>query len=329
MPRGVRISVLVAVLVAALPGSARADGPRIGVSATPACRAAASELESRVERALDGAHATELEATVTIEPNAAGYRAVVATRHGPRHAGTTAISAPTCEEAVDAAIEVLSLALREDRPEGAAAPRPPEPGPPVVAAAAGFEPSIPVMVRPSKRVDRGEPRRAEPSGASAASTRVSLATGAELGTLPDPTLIVSGAVARSLSLVDVRAVLRYGLPTVHETVETGFTESVRREFAALELRACRGTGATVRVSLCAGGEVGFVRATHRLDTGAQDSDETTTAPRVAGTLAAQFSHAGGLIEPELELAGAAVAYGGDPAASWLAVRVTAGAAVAF
>jgi hypothetical protein len=306
---------------------ARAEAPRIDVRAPAVCGTPASELEPRVERALDGARAPERYATVSIEPTATGFRAVVTTRDRASGAGTTAIAAPTCDEVVDAAVEVLSFALREE-PAGSSPP-PLEPaGPPEDAP--GSSPEAPfVDVRRSTRVDRGERRPAKSAVEAGPRTRVSVAAGPDFGTLPDPTLIVSGRFSRSLPVLEVQAVARYGLPTVHETVETDFTESVRRDFATLELRACRGAGATVRVSACAGGEVGVARATHELDTGGRSRDEKTTTPRVAGTFAAQFSHPGGRIEPELELAGAAVAAGRDSEAPWLAVRITAGAALAF
>ena len=73
-----------------------------------------------------------------------------------------------------------------------------------------------------------------------------------------------------------------------------------------------------------------VRVVRRLRTeDGSDSDEDSVTPRLSGTLAALFAHRGGAVEPELELGGAAVALGKEAGAPWLAIRVAAGAAVAF
>ena len=142
-------------------------------------------------------------------------------------------------------------------------------------------------------------------------------------------MTVSAAIARSFSRIDLRAVVRYGLPIADETVETESTESRRSDFGAFELRACRGQGRAVRVSACAGAELGAVRVASRLRADGADIDEDVLSPRLSGVVAALVSHRGGLIEPEIELGGAAVAFGRDTGRSWLVVRVAAGAALAF
>jgi hypothetical protein len=143
-------------------------------------------------------------------------------------------------------------------------------------------------------------------------------------------MTLSGAVAHSFRLFELGAVVRYGFPTADETIEEGFSESERRDFGALELRACRGAGQAVRVSACAGTELGAVRELHQSrGTNGDEVDEDSVSTRVSGTLAARIAHRGGFIEPELELAGAAVAIGREPGAPWLVLRVAAGAALAF
>jgi predicted PhzF superfamily epimerase YddE/YHI9 len=147
--------------------------------------------------------------------------------------------------------------------------------------------------------------------------------------LPSPTLVVSGGFARSFSALEVRGLARYGLPIVEETTETGYSESVRRDFGALELRACYGIGADVRLSACAGGELGAVRISRRVAENGIDVDEDGVTPRLSGVLSALLRHQGGVVEPELEVSGSALAAGGQEAASRVALRVSAGAAVEF
>jgi hypothetical protein len=177
--------------------------------------------------------------------------------------------------------------------------------------------------------DEGPSAPIESSSSSSASSRASLSTGIDAGTLPSPTLVVAGAFARSFSAFEVRALARYGLPSVNETTETGFYASERRDFGALELRACYGVGADVRLSACTGGELGAVRVTRRVEEAGSDVDEDAVTPRLSGVLAAFVRHQGGTVQPELEVSGSAVALGRAESASFLALRVAAGAAVEF
>jgi hypothetical protein len=179
---------------------------------------------------------------------------------------------------------------------------------------------------PADRAAAAEDARSNALG----STRASVAVGADQGTLRQPTAIVSAGVSRSLSAVEVRGLVRYGLPTSSETVETELTESVQSDFGALDLAACYGAGASFRASACAGAEAGAVRTVRRLDTReGTDVDEDAVTPRLSGTLGALFSHRGGIVEPEVELEAVAAVVGRDEGASWLAVRVLAGVALEF
>jgi hypothetical protein len=296
---------------------------------TPACVAAARELEPRIEATLVGALQGQLEASVTIDAVEAGYHLTISLRDAARERGATTIETPTCEEAVDAAVVVLALAYGEIGN--------PETTPPASAPSQAMPERSPVLTRPTTQSDtlrtHDDPRAARDHttvNGTERQTRLTLVTGVDRGTLPGPTLTLAGAVTRSFGALELAAVARYGLPIAEELVETGFSESQRHDFGGLELRACRGLGQATRLSACAGTEVGAVRARRsRLAEDGSELDSDQISPRLSGTLAALVARRGGLIEPALELAGAAVAVGRPAGAPWLSVRVAAGAAIAF
>jgi hypothetical protein len=265
---------------------------------------------------------------VSIRDDDGGYRMTLVTRDGSPERGEKVILAATCDEAVDAAVVVLGFGTSEAFDEasipGASttpgmAPAPaisPAPAPPLVRNGATAAPK-----------DEGAKRVESSSGST--SSRASLSTGLDAGTLPSPTLVVSGGMGRSFSAFEVRGVARYGLPIVEETTETGFSESVRRDFGALELLACYGIGGDVRLLACSGGELGVLRVTHRMEGGGTDVDEDEVVPRLAGVFSALVRHQGGAVQPELEVSGSAVAVGRQESASLVALRVSAGATVEF
>jgi hypothetical protein len=207
------------VSVVVLRAAAGAEPVLIEQQVAPACVAAAGELEARVARALGEASPKGLAASVVIEAVGGGFRATMALRDAEQARGTTAIEAPTCDEAVDAAAVVLALALGEvKRPEASQPTAPeelPEPRPSVSSAAAPARPDP----------DAAAVERA-PSSSSEPAMRLALATGVERGTLPRPTLVLAGAWARSFGGVELAAVARYGLPTAEERTETAFSESL-------------------------------------------------------------------------------------------------------
>jgi hypothetical protein len=338
--------VLLGIAAGLFAARARAGGLSVESRIAPAYVAPARELEPRLERALQGSRAAELSASVAIDDGGSGYRVTIGLLDGRKRGGTTVIVAPTCEEAVDAAVVVLALAFGgrfvpegvDPSPSAAAsiesesrpAAPPAEPPGDSPAFASPLEPTGVELLAPAASARPG--REAQRDGASLTSeraTRVALATGIDSGSLAQRTMMVSAAVGRSFSGIDLRAVLRYGLPTADETVETESMKSHRSDFGAFELRACRGQGRAVRVSACAGAELGAVRVASRLRAEDAEVDEDRLSPRLSGVLAAVVAHRGGLIEPEIELGGAAVAFGRDAGDPWLVVRVAAGAAVAF
>ena len=338
MRRDARVSLLFGLAAAAFAVPARAE-PVLLVETrlAPACEPLAPELERRLALALDGKPTSALAASVSIQTTESGYLVTIATRDGAKGGGTTRIAAPSCDEAVDAAVEVLALAFGE-RVAEASSPAPTgtvssesESSSAAVAPRESTSRAVFESMAPSpKRVERGVQSDADRSSVTAASTRVSLAAGADMGTLPDPALMVAARFAHSLSVLELGGAVRYAPPTTNETVESGSAETVQRDFGAMELRACVGTRDRFRLSACTGAEVGALRVVRRLRTDdGTDSDVDSVTPRLSGTLAALLAHRGGVIEPELELGGAAVALGRETGASWLAIRVAAGAAVAF
>jgi hypothetical protein len=332
--------LLGALLLVALP--ARAGSPRLEIEAAEECEGHVPELRARLERALAEAGAESFSASVSIAPSNGGYRVVLRTPAATA-LSEKVIAAPSCDEAAGVAVVVLSLAARaEARPEPlapapVAAPRAASSPIALSSLPAAAPPSAPrTRARAAERSlpsdafadERAEAALAAPAGADA--TRLSLATGADAGTLPRPTLYVAAGAGRSFSALEVRGLLRYGLPTIEEDEDGGSSESHRSDFAALELRACYGTATKLRVQACSGAELGAVRSRHRVEqAGALDVDEDTLNPRLSGVLAAVVAHRGGMIQPELEVSGSAVAAGREPGDSWLVLRVAAGAAVAF
>lgn len=296
---------------------------------TPACVVAARELGPRIEAVLAGALQSQVEASVAIDALGAGYRVTIGLRDTVQERGATTLETPTCEEAVDAAVVVLALAYGETRSPEATQPTPARPMPERSSAEPEPEPRTPsdtLFTPPDPRAVRDH----VPVKGTERQTRLTLATGVDQGTLPGPTLTLAGVVARSFGGFELAAVARYGLPVAEELVETGFSESQRHDFGGLELRACRGLGRAVRVSACAGTEIGAVRARRSQQVAdGSEVDVDHISSRVSGTLTALLARRGGFIEPGLELGGAAVALGRSAGAPWLAVRVAAGAAIAF
>lgn len=245
--------------------------------------------------------------------------------------GNTALVVSSCEEAVDVAVVVLSLAFSSEVTDGApgavpeansdAPPHAELPSPPRRAMVTSFSPPS-----PGRDVQRAEARSPDLSR----STQLALAGGVDVGTLPTATALVAGSVTHFWSALGIRGALRYGFPSEHERVETTLQQSVRHDFAELGLGACYGVGADVRLAACAGSELGVVRAARRLEVeGATDVDEDEVVPRVSAMLAAVFSARTGRVRPELELSGSALVLGRRTGTGPVAFRAAAGAALDF
>jgi hypothetical protein len=313
------------------------------VEAKGVCAEAVPELASRLERLLARSAAEGLRTSVTLERAGAGYRLTLGTTRAAAPPAETVLVAPTCEEAADAALVVLALALgvevpaeTSDAPAERAAPSlPAQPEAPDVRTFGAERPPAPErearkQSAPPLAVLGGERSRVRVADPGDAAVRVSLATGVDAGTLSLPTLYAAAGVSRSLSALELRGLVRYGFPAVEENEDAGVSEAERSDFGALELRSCYGTTGKLRLAACGGGELGVLRSSRRLEREAGvDEDEDGVSARLSGVLAAVVSHRGGAVQPELEFSGSGVALGRDEGASWLVLRVSAGAAVEF
>lgn len=322
--RRLRTALAAGLTTLALAAPLRAE-PRIAIDA-----GVCEDAMTRVERHLAGLDpnaSSSLDAAVTFESVEAGIRVTVATRENGVERGESVLLVANCDEAVDATVVVLSLAFSAPssaevtNAEAAPSERAPD-------ASERDDNATPVrFVAPSPRVD--EPPAGRDTDRASHVTRVSLAGGVDRGTLPATAAFVSGGVTLLGPWLDVRGWLRYGLPTADERVETDLRESVRRDFGALGLGICRGAGVTLRLTLCAGGELGLVRTSRSVALQGASVDEDEHSARLSGVLAALFSLRQGPLRPELEVSGAALALGGSERASRLAFRAAAGAAVDF
>jgi hypothetical protein len=315
----------------------------IAIRTAPVCQAAAANLERRVADTFIGRRAVGLRATVDIGERGAGYALTVEVRRGPLLVGHSSLVTPSCDEAVDAAVLVLALALGEST--GARGESPSDTAtratsaPPAVERRALTTPIAPHLPRAGARralfpnasaergadgLGRGTARRPE-DGAM----RLSFMTGVDAGTLPATTAYVGLGMAWMSAALELRGAARYGLPKVEETADGARIERARHEFGAVDARGCYGVGTSWRLSSCVGSELGFVRREHRRAQRGVDSDTDAVAPRLSGVAAVSVAHTNGLIQPELELSTLAVALGRQEHAPWLAMRVGAGLAVQF
>jgi hypothetical protein len=309
-----------------------------GARATPAafielestCPITAEALEQRVTAALLGERDPALAAAITIRETKRGYEVALRTRRGGTTLATKVLAAPSCEEAAQAATVVLALAF------GAAAPPSSTPAARAVEPAPTAAPVWPrVVVEP--RVDRHSQPQPQLRPQARDSLRLALSAGVDSATLPTSTAYLAAGLSRSFAKLELYGALRCGAPHVDENVSDAVSERTRLDFGALELGACYGFGRDIRVSACAGSELGVVRIaqSQRLANGPAQETELTR-PRLSGVLTALLAYRGSVIEPQLELAGVVLATesrnGSSPGAAERAsvgLRAGLGAAVAF
>lgn len=321
--------------------------PSIAVDAPDDC-SAALRLADRVREALIGEPAADLQASVTIEQRDGLHQATVRTTRGAAELGVKVVSAPTCDEAVDAAVVVLAMALakqsRSDAPapiDPASEPAPPSPSaspeppashsPPAPSSSPSPAPS-PTWSPPrfQRTADPRTPDRPSPAPTTSRTRRTAVAIlgGIDVGTVDQAALYVGARVSTEVGPLELRGTARYGLPRAEEEDNAGVVTERRVDFGAFDADACYGRGAAWHAGLCAGAEVGVVRDARR--SGAEGNVEDTDAaePRLAGTLAARVGYRAGMLQPELEVAGAAAALA-PAGASRFAVRAGLGLGVQF
>jgi hypothetical protein len=325
-----RVALLASLATAALVRQAHAQ-PRLDVKAST-CKARAREVERRLLSVVD-AQSSALAASVTFDEAGDGVRVSVATRENFAAQGETVLVVPTCDEAIDAAVVVLSLAFSAelvDEPASGGGETTRHEGP------RGESQPVPeqeVELRfaaPSPRRDES-PAGVPPRVISAGSAHLTLAGGVDAGTLPTPAVFVALGLAHSWSRVEVRSSLRYGLLTQDERVETGFSESVQRDFGSVGISVCYGVGANFRLSGCTGGEFGVLRLGRKIevDGAAPRRHQDELSPRLSGVFGGILSARHGRLRPELELSGSVLALGRRDGTSPVALRAAAGAAVDF
>lgn len=264
---------------------------------------------------LAGARPGAARARIVTEPADGGFLLSIELEIGAAQRGTKAAVVPSCEEALDAAVLVLAVAVGET----------PEP----VAEAPAIAPSPVSITVPARAVpsDR-EPTTSLRDTSQRLSAGIVVLGGVDANTLAHATPYVGAAVALLSMPIELRAAFRYGLRREDETRETDAIERTSAEFGALELSACRGVGSEVRLSLCAGGELGVVHAERQRTQGADSVDVDESVPRVAGVLTGWVARQVGAVRLELEVAGSAVAYGPE-GASRASLRLGAGAGTQF
>lgn len=283
------------------------------------CPARASDVASRVEGELIGSRPASARARVGIEATDAGYRVSVRAERAGKALGLKHVVATTCDEAVEAAVLVLAIALTQpERELGPVAPAPSEPTPELVFVEHALPPSL------------EHDRAAEADNASAPTRgrRLGMLVGVETGTVPGAAPYLGVSFALPVEAWELWSALRYGLPREEAAVETASSEQTRRDFGALELSLCRGIGVAWRLSLCAGGEFGVVRIEHTRRDAEVEIDTNEERARLAAVGTTRLTGRAGMLRPELQFS-AAAASEGPGAAPRLSLRLGAGVAVQF
>jgi hypothetical protein len=285
---------------------AYAESPR-WLSLSGPCPASAEEVARRVDDALVGSRPQSASASIDIGDSEAGLEVLIRLRRSETELGVKTLIVPSCDEALDAAVLIVAVAVGETSSAslGTSRSRSPRAAPTNESPASPARPGV-----------HQEPSRDLPAAETREKNRASawLLGGADVGTLPQPMPYVGAAVALQWLPVELRAAFRYGLPREEATEDSGASERTSSGFAALELTGCRGTGSQIRWALCAGAEFGVVRTEQIRSEGGDRVDIDERAPRLAGVLASRVGSELGGVRVELELAGfaAAVRPGGAP-----------------
>lgn len=282
------------------------------------CPASAAEVARRVDAELIGSRPAGAGARIGIDSAEAGYQVTLRAARAGKALGVKHLVAPSCDEAVDAAVLVLAIALTEPELE--------------IGYADSSAQALPEFVRaaPPALPERDEPARAAAAADNAASDirRVGMLFGIETGIASQPTPYLGASFAVPVHSWELWSGLRYGLPAEEESVDASSSEQSRRDFGAVGLSLCRGVGAEWRLSACAGGEFGVVRTERVRRDGDVEVDTDEARPRLAGVGTARLAGRVGRVRPELEFSAAAASWGPDTAPH-LSLRLGAGVAVQF
>lgn len=298
------------------------------------CPASAAEVARRVDAELIGSRPTGARARVSIDAVTAGYGVTLQAARAGKDLGGKHLVAPSCDEAVDAAVLVLAIALTEPEPEVSEVLEVLEvPEVPVeegrTASSEARSPSSELaFVVPSGTPQHDEPVSTEDESAASHGPRAGVLFGIETGIAPQPTPYLGASFALPFDSWELWSAVRYGLPTEEASVEASTSEELRRDFGAIGLSLCRGVGAAWRFSLCAGGEFGVRRVDHTRRDDSVEVDSHEDRARLAAVGAARFSGRVGSVRPELDFSAAAASWG-PGAPPELSLRLGAGVAVQF
>jgi hypothetical protein len=268
--------------------TARSDAPWLTVRGGADCSVRGEDLAARVSAAVAGTRNPLLRADVDLT-GPGPITAFVRLREGSRVLGSKTLALRSCDEARDAVVAVLALALssvRAESPreteqpsaavepaESRAAPVPPLEAAPVPARAERAHPEA--VPRPDDSA--GDPRRAR-------SVRLLATFGLDVGTLTHPTLLVAGGTALALGRAELRAIGRYGVPSTTEEQDVDL-ERLRVDFGAAALDACWGLDRARWLSACGGVELSLVRSVHTRQAAGQVNGEDVRVAAAFGPLA--------------------------------------------
>jgi hypothetical protein len=272
----------------------------LAVAADSQCEVEVEPLLARVLEAVAGEPNQSLRVQVRFDDADGGTRATVRTFSDFSETGRKSLVAPTCDEALDAVVAVVALAL-SSAPDGAAEvvdPRAHETNARRLPHTTRH--AVPV-VRPLKAAEPDD--RGVPSEADGQSTRrVSLAAAADRGTMADPVGLVGLGGALLLGPGELRATAWYG-PGERLEVQ-GAQQSMTRasDFASATLDYCYTMDADRWVSACGGFEVGGIRFVESESFSDGTSARSSgVAPSFGTTASAVFGYRVSTVQPELVL----------------------------
>jgi hypothetical protein len=309
-----------------LPRPARADVPWLSFRGSAGCSVERDELASRILEAVAGARDPALAVQVDVA-DGPDTLATVQLVLGSRVLGVKQLEAPTCDEALDAIVAVVALALSSSAQEQAHAP-PDEPAR-ATAVATWAEAPIEQNSGPADgraRSSRVDGEAADETKSKAPSWRVLAGIGVDTGTLAQPTAVVGGGAALTLARAELRAMGRYGVPSTREELSVTF-ESVRTDFGAATLDCCWGLDRARWVSACAGLELSLKRSARvELAAGEPRVEKKTNQPTFGPVAGLAFVLRDVLAQPHLELSAQLPVLGKAPA---LGFRASLGGGVMF
>lgn len=297
--------------------------PAHWLSVEGACSVSAREVSRRVDTELIGVRRAGVRAHLQIEAVAPGYRVELRAARSGEELGDKQLVVPNCDEALDAAVLVLAIALTEP----AAGPPGSDPVEPSGSSSASSSSSLEFLAPPSA-LPRDEPVLTQNDRAIGPTRRVGALVGIETGIAPLPAAYLGASFASAFDAWELWSALRYGLPTEEESVETGNSERIRRDFGALGLSLCRGAGAAWRLSLCAGGELGWIRVDRAQREGGDQVETDENRVRLAGVGTARLTGLVAGVRPELDISAAMEPWGPDGAVN-LGFRLGGGVALQF